>query len=222
MRGSRIIMELFSDLLSFVLRIDQHLFDLAASHGKWIYLIVFLIVFCETGLVVTPFLPGDSLLFAAGILTGADLASYPYMAAALLSAGILGDSVNYAVGRRVGPAIFNKDTRLVKKEHLIRAHAFYELHGGKAIVLARFIPVIRTFAPFAAGIALMRPGAFLFFNITGCALWVFSLLSAGCFLGNTPFVRENFSLIISAVIVISVMPLAVETIRGLRRKGGGK
>jgi membrane-associated protein len=212
-------MDLVAYLISFVLHIDRHLFELAANYGTWIYAILFLIVFCETGLVVTPFLPGDSLLFACGVLAGADLLGYPQIVGVLLTAGILGDAVNYRIGRYVGPAIFKKDTRFIKKAHLIKAHAFYERHGGKAIVLARFIPIIRTFAPFVAGIAVMNPATFLLFNITGCLLWVVSLVSVGYFLGNTPFAKENFSLIVYAIIVVSVMPIVVEMIKGWWKRG---
>jgi membrane-associated protein len=207
-------MELLAHGISFVLHIDRHLFALASTYGTWIYAILFLIVFCETGLVVTPFLPGDSLLFACGVLAGADMLGYPQVVCVLLAAGILGDSVNYSIGRRVGPAVFKKDTRFIKKAYLVKAHAFYERHGGKAIVLARFIPIIRTFAPFVAGIAMMNPAAFLLFNITGCVIWVTTLVSAGYFLGNTAFAREHFSLIVYAIILVSVMPVAAEVIKG--------
>jgi membrane-associated protein len=211
-------MEAVAWLISFVLHIDRHLFELAANYGTWIYAILFLIVFCETGLVVTPFLPGDSLLFACGVLIGAGLMGYWQTVGILLTAGILGDAVNYRIGRYVGPAIFHKETRFIKKAYLVKAHAFYERHGGKAIVLARFIPIIRTFAPFVAGIAVMNPATFLLFNVTGCIIWVTSLVSAGYFLGNTPFAREHFSLIIYAIIVVSVMPIVVEVIKGWRRR----
>ena len=211
-------MELVTWLISFVLHIDRHLFELVANYGTWIYVILFVIVFCETGLVVTPFLPGDSLLFACGVLAGAGLLGYWETVGILLTAGILGDAVNYRIGKHVGPAIFKKETRFIKKVYLLKAHAFYERHGGKAIVLARFIPIIRTFAPFVAGIAMMNPAAFQLFNITGCIVWVMSLVSAGYFLGNTPFAREHFSLIIYAIIVVSVMPIVVEVIKGWWRQ----
>jgi len=207
-------MDIVAYCISFVLHIDRHLFELAANYGTWLYAILFLIIFCETGLVVTPFLPGDSLLFACGVLAGADLLGYPQTVGVLLAAGVLGDAVNYRIGRYVGPAIFKRETRFIKKTHLLKAHAFYERHGGKAIVLARFIPIIRTFAPFVAGIAQMNPATFLLFNVIGCILWVASLVSAGYFLGNTPFARENFSLIVYAIIVVSVMPIVVEMIKG--------
>ncbi len=197
-------------LVDFILNIDKHLFALVENYGLWVYAILFLIVFCETGLVVTPFLPGDSLLFATGVVAGAGLLGYGESMAVLLAAGIIGDAVNYGIGRRVGPAIFKKETRFIKKEHLLKANAFYEKHGGKAIILARFIPIVRTFAPFVAGIALMHPRSFLFYNITGCIIWVGSLVSVGYFLGNTPFARENFGLIVYAIIIISVLPLVYE------------
>ncbi len=206
-------MEMISYFLDFVLHIDVHLFELVEQYGLWIYGILFIIVFCETGLVVTPFLPGDSLLFASGVVAGAGLMGYGEIMLALLAAGILGDAVNYCIGRHVGPAIFARENRFIKKEHLLKAHHFYERHGGKAIVLARFVPIVRTFAPFVAGIALMHPGTFFFFNITGCMLWVGGLVSAGFFLGNLAWVRENFSSIVYLIIFISVLPVAIELIR---------
>ncbi len=209
-------MDIILQLVDFILHIDKHLFELAAQYGMWLYAILFLIVFCETGLVVTPFLPGDSLLFATGVVAGAGLLGYPESMAVLLAAGMIGDAVNYTIGRNVGPAIFKKDTRFIKKAHLLKANAFYERHGGKAIVLARFMPIIRTFAPFVAGVALMNPAKFLFYNITGCILWVGSLVSLGYFLGNTPFARQNFSLIIYAIIIISLLPIAVEVFKSWR------
>lgn len=205
-------------LIDFILNIDKHLFQLVADYGMWVYLILFVIVFCETGIVVTPFLPGDSLLFATGVVAGAGLLGYPQAAAVLLAAGILGDAVNYNIGRYVGPTIFKKDTRFIKKAYLLDAHNFYVKHGGKAIILARFIPIIRTFAPFVAGIALMNPAHFLFYNITGCILWVGSLVSAGYFLGNTQFVKENFSLIVYIIIFISILPIIIEVLRAWLKK----
>lgn len=206
------------NVADFILNIDKHLFALAAQYGLWLYAILFAIVFCETGLVVTPFLPGDSLLFACGVVAGAGLLGYPESMAVLLAAGILGDAVNYSIGRRLGPAIFKKDSRFIKKAHLLKANAFYEKHGGKAIMLARFVPVVRTFAPFVAGVALMNPRLFLFFNISGCALWVGSLVSLGYFLGNTPFARNNFGVIVYAIIAVSMLPMVIEVIRNRRRK----
>lgn len=211
-------MEAVAFLIDFILHIDKHLFELVAQYGLWVYALLFLIVFCETGLVVTPFLPGDSLLFAAGVVAGAGLLGYPQLLIIMLAAGILGDAVNYSIGRYVGPTIFKKDTRFIKKQHLLKAHAFYEKHGGKAIVLARFIPIIRTFAPFVAGIALMNPATFFFYNVTGCIVWVGTLVSAGYFLGNTPFVRDNFAIIVYLIIIISVLPVLFEVVKSWRSK----
>lgn len=215
-------MEAVAFLIDFILHIDKHLFELVAQYGTWVYALLFVIVFCETGLVVTPFLPGDSLLFASGVVAGAGLLGYPELLGVLLAAGILGDAVNFSLGRYAGPAIFRKDTRFIKKEHLLKAHAFYEKHGGKAIVLARFIPIIRTFAPFVAGIALMNPATFLFFNISGCLLWVGSLVSAGYFLGNTPFVRDNFAIIVYVIIIVSILPVLFEIVKSWRAKKQAK
>ena len=204
---------LLSQALSLLLHVDQHLFDLVQAYGSWLYLILFVVVFCETGLVVTPFLPGDSLLFAAGTLAGAGYMSYPGVMATLLAAAVLGDAVNYEIGRKTGPSIFNRDTRWLNRQHLLKAHAFYERHGGKAIILARFIPIVRTFAPFVAGIALMHPLRFLSFNIVGAICWVLGLVSAGYFLGNIPVVKDNFSLVVYGIIVVSVAPVAIELLR---------
>ncbi len=213
-------MEMISYFLDFVLHIDVHLFELVEQYGLWVYAILFVIVFCETGLVVTPFLPGDSLLFASGVVAGAGLMGYGEIMLVRLAARILGDAANYCIGLHVGPAIFARENRFIKKEHLLKAHHFYERHGGKAIVLARFVPVVRTFAPFVAGIALMHPTTFFFFNITGCILWVGGLVSAGFFLGNLAWVRENFSIIVYLIIVVSVLPVAIELVRA--KWGGGK
>ena len=212
-------MEILRYFIDFILHIDVHLFELVAQYGLWIYAILFIIVFCETGLVVTPFLPGDSLLFAAGVVAGAGLMGYVEVMLVLLAAGVLGDAVNYCIGRHVGPAIFSRDSRFIKKEHLLKAHHFYERHGGKAIVLARFVPIVRTFAPFVAGIALMCPRTFFFFNVTGCILWLGCLVSAGFFLGNLDWVRQNFSIIVYAIVMVSVLPVVIEV---LRSRFGGK
>lgn len=201
---------LFEQALSLVIHVDQHLFALVAEYGTLLYLILFLVVFCETGLVVTPFLPGDSLLFAAGTVAGAGHLNYGITLIVLLAAAIIGDAVNYNIGRYMGPTIFSRETRWLNKNHLLKAHAFYEKHGGKAIILARFVPIVRTFAPFVAGIALMHPAKFLFFNITGALLWVLGLVSAGYFLGNIPIVKNNFALVIYGIIIVSVLPVVWE------------
>jgi membrane-associated protein len=207
-------------LLDMALHIDVHLRRLVEDYGLFIYCFLFLVVFCETGLVVTPFLPGDSLLFAGGTLAGAGMLNYVPLASVLLAAAVIGDAVNFRIGRRLGPPVFRKNYRLLKREYLDRAHAFYERHGGKAIVLARFIPIIRTFAPFVAGAAGMRQDRFFFFNVTGAAAWVFSLVSAGLFLGSLPFVRNNFSLIVYGIIALSLLPLLVEAVKRARPRRG--
>lgn len=206
-------MEFLAWFADFVLHIDTHLFELVQNYGPWVYGILFVIIFCETGLVVTPFLPGDSLLFAAGVTAGAGHISYPAVMLIMFAAGVLGDATNYFIGHHVGPAIFSRDHALIKRSHLLKAQAFYERHGGKAIVLARFVPIVRTFAPFVAGIANMKKRVFFFYNISGCVLWVGLLVSAGYFLGNLAWVRENFSLIVYAIIVVSVLPVVVEFLR---------
>lgn len=200
-------------LMDIALHIDVHLRALVAGYGHLIYLFLFIVVFCETGLVVTPFLPGDSLLFAGGTLVGAGMLSYLPLVATLLCAAILGDAVNFRIGKYIGPPVFQKNYRWLKREYLEKAHAFYERHGGKAIILARFIPIIRTFAPFVAGVAGMHQGRFLFFNVIGALIWVFTLVSAGVFLGRIEFVQKNFSLIVYLIILISVMPIVVEGVK---------
>ncbi len=206
-------MDFITFFIDFVLNVDDHLLELVTAYGTWIYLILFIIVFCETGLVVTPFLPGDSLLFAGGVLAGTGVMGYPETMLIFLLAGCMGDAVNYMIGRHIGPAIFQRESRFIRKKHLLEAHAFYVRHGGKAIVLARFVPIVRTFAPFVAGIALMHPHFFFFYNITGCVLWVGGLVSTGYFLGNLEFVQKNFSLIVYGIIIVSVMPVVIGFLR---------
>ncbi len=213
-------MEMLTHLIDLLLHVDKYLFQLVGEYGTLTYAILFCIVFCETGLVVTPFLPGDSLLFAAGTIAGAGHLDYPTLMGVRLAAAVGGYAVNYEIGRHVGPAIFERETRFLNKQHLQRAHDFYERHGGKAIVLARFIPIVRTFAPFVAGVATMCPTRFFMFNISGGILWVTSLVSAGYFLGNTPFVQRNFSVLIYAIIVVSVLPIAVDLVRSRMRRRG--
>ncbi len=203
-------MDIFVHFLDMLLHIDVYLRELVQAYGPWVYCFLFVVVFCETGLVITPFLPGDSLLFAGGTLAGAGMLDYAAICATLLAAAILGDAVNFRIGAYVGPPVFQKDCRWLKKKYLEQAAAFYERHGGKAIILARFIPIIRTFAPFVAGVAGMRQSRFLFFNVTGALIWVFSLVSAGYFLGSQPFVQNNFSLIIYGIVFVSTLPLLIE------------
>lgn len=205
--------------IDVILHLDQHLNQWVAFCGPWIYLVLFLIVFCETGVVVTPFLPGDSLLFALGALAASETSvmSLPILLVSLVIAAILGDAVNYAVGRFIGPKVFQReDSFWLNKKHLLRAQAFYEKHGGKTIILARFMPIVRTFAPFVAGIGKMNYGRFAMYNVTGGMVWVFSFLLAGYFFGNIPAVKTNFHIVILAIIVISVLPIVFEFIKARR------
>jgi len=208
--------EFINKLIEVFLHLDVHLNDVTQRFGGWIYGLLFTIIFCETGLVVTPFLPGDSLLFAVGALaaTEGSVINLPGVAFLLSAAAILGDAANYAIGKRVGPAIFSKeDSRFFKKAHLMRAHEFYEKYGGKTIVIARFVPIIRTFAPFVAGIGKMGYFRFAMYNVTGGVAWVLSFLLGGYLFGNIPWVKNHFSIITIAIIVISVMPLGIELLK---------
>ncbi len=209
--------EFFSTIISFALHIDVHLFELVELYGPAIYVILFLIIFCETGLVVTPFLPGDSLLFAIGTLAGAGKLNIVLAMLCLLSAAVLGDAVNYHIGRFLGPPVFERNYRLLNKKHLRQAHDFYERHGGKAIILARFVPIVRTFAPFVAGVALMNRSRFFSFNVIGALLWVCLLTPLGFFFGNLEIVQKNFTLVIYLIIAISIMPMVVEVLRAKLR-----
>lgn len=205
--------------IDIFLHLDKHLNDLAGQMGAWLDGLLFLIIFCETGLVVTPFLPGDSLLFAVGALAAREGSpiQVPLTAALLCIAAVLGDAVNFSIGKWVGPAIFHKDTgRLLNKQHLLRAQRFYEKHGGKTIFLARFVPIIRTFAPFVAGIGKMNYVRFAIYNVTGGVTWVLSFLLAGYWFGNQPWVKDSFHWVIIAIILISVIPVVVEFIRARR------
>jgi membrane-associated protein len=209
-----------STLIDIVLHLDKHLNDWGARLGDGLYVLLFAIIFAETGLVVTPFLPGDSLLFAIGALSvkpGSPISLLP-MGALLSMAAILGDAVNYSIGRRLGPAVFKRDdSRFLNKRHLVRAQAFYEKHGGKTIVFARFIPIIRTFAPFVAGVGQMSYPRFALYNVTGGLLWVWSLLIAGYQFADLPIVKERFHVVIFAIIGISLLPVGIEYLRARRQ-----
>lgn len=214
-------MELIRAVIDFILHIDVHLADLIATYGIWVYAILFLIIFCETGLVVTPFLPGDSLLFVAGAL--ASLSSNDLnvhiMVMLLIGAAILGDGVNYYIGRFFGKKLFsNPDSKIFKKSYLDKTHAFYEKHGGKTIILARFVPIVRTFAPFVAGMGKMSYARFISYNIIGGIAWVVIFSYLGYFVGNIPFVQNNLKFIMVAIIIISVIPGVVEVIRNKQKE----
>lgn len=207
-------MEWLSAFVDVIVHLDKHLLALADQYGTWIYAILFLIVFCETGLVVTPFLPGDSLLFVAGTIAGAGAMNVHLLAALLLVAAILGDSLNYAIGHYIGPKIFRfDDSWFFKKSHVERTHAFFERHGGKTIIIARFLPIVRTYAPFVAGIGRMDYRKFLLFNVAGAVLWVGLLVYLGYFFGNLPIIQKNLSAVILGIIILSIAPGIIEILR---------
>jgi len=211
--------ELLTQFMDVVLHLDQHLQALVASHGAWIYLILFLIIFCETGLVVTPFLPGDSLLFVAGTVAAAGGMDIHLLVLLLIIAAILGDAVNYGVGHYIGPRMFSHgDSRWLNPKHLQRAHDFYEKYGGKTIIIARFVPIVRTYAPFVAGAASMTYSRFALYNVSGAVLWVVSLGYAGYFFGNLPIIKNNLTLVILGIIFLSILPGIIEILR--HRKTG--
>jgi membrane-associated protein len=208
--------------IDFILHIDDQLFELTKTYGSWVYGVIFLVVFAETGLVVAPILPGDSLLFAAGALCGAELLNPVVMATVLLAAAILGDAVNYSVGRSLGPKVFaahdqsSRLHRLLNREHLEKAHAFFEKHGGKAIVIARFVPIVRTFVPFVAGAGYMTYTTFAFYNVAGAVLWVATCFGLGYAFGNIPVVKQNFSAVALLIVFISVLPVVWEFFKARR------
>jgi membrane-associated protein len=207
-------------LIDLFLHLDQHLTQGVATLGSWFYAVLFLIIFCETGLVVTPFLPGDSLLFACGALAAAEgsTLSLPLLAVLLFIAAIGGDAVNYAIGHVLGPKVFHReDSWWLHKKHLARAQAFYERYGGKAIFLSRFVPIVRTFAPFVAGIGRMSYRRFAAWNVLGGLVWVEAFLFAGYYFGNQPVIKRNFHYVIVAIIVISILPIVVEFVRARRQ-----
>lgn len=207
-------MEFITPLLDILLHLDTHLAVLVRDYGAWVYLILFLIVFCETGLVVTPFLPGDSLLFMTGALTATGVLEVEVVTALLVSASFLGDNTNYWIGRFTGPKVFHSQTsRLLNHHHLEEAHRFYEKHGGKAVLIARFFPIIRTFAPFVAGIGQMVYRRFLAFSIVGGIAWVGSLILAGYLFGNIPVVKQNLTLLILAIVAVSLLPAGIGYLR---------
>jgi membrane-associated protein len=209
-------MDWLKGLIDIFLHLDRHLGEIIRDYGVWTYAILFLIIFCETGLVVTPFLPGDSLLFAAGTFAALGSLDVHWMFVLLAVAAILGDTVNYWIGSYIGPRAFTGNYRFLKKEYLDRTHRFYEKHGGKTIILARFIPIIRTFAPFVAGIGAMNYGRFLVYNVVGGIVWVGLFLYLGYFFGTISFIKENFSIAVLAIIFLSVLPIIYEVFRSWR------
>ena len=209
------------ELLDFILHIDVHLLEFIRVYGNWIYGILFLIIFVETGLVVMPFLPGDSLLFAAGALAASTGAIDPALIILCLStAAILGDSLNYQIGRYIGPRVFEIDNRFIKQEHLLKTHAFFEKHGGKTIIFARFLPFFRTFVPFIAGASKMDYKFFFLFNVVGGILWIASLTLLGFAFGNIPVIKDNFTHLVFGIIILSILPAVFEFIRSKQKKEG--
>jgi membrane-associated protein len=208
--------DLIRKLIDFIIHIDRHLAEIIADYGIWTYAVLFAIVFAETGFVVTPFLPGDSLLFAAGAFcakpeTGLNV---HVMASLLFIAAVLGDTVNYWIGAKLGPAVFKReDSRFLRKKHLERAHAFFEKYGGRAIILARFVPIVRTFVPFVAGVGRMTYSRFFAYNVIGGFIWITLFIYAGFWFGNQEFVQKNFKLVILAIIILSVLPIVFEGVR---------
>lgn len=212
-------MEILTKILDIALHLDRYLSDIIQQYGIWTYAILFLVIFVETGFVVMPFLPGDSLLFAAGTFAALRALDIRLLILLLSVAAIVGDTVNYWIGHHIGPRVFcQEDSRFFKKEYLDRTHAFYEKHGGKTIIIARFVPIIRSFAPFVAGVGRMSYGRFLAFNVVGGIAWVVLLTGLGYFFGNIPFVKDNYSVAIVVIIAISTVPIAVEYVRHRRGK----
>ena len=214
-------MQFIKSILDFILHIDAHLEQLVAQYGVWLIPILFVIIFAETGLVVTPFLPGDSLLFAAGALSAVDKSgalNIFVLWVVLMLAAVLGDSVNYAIGRRLGKGIFKEGNRILKPEYLARTEAFYEKHGNKTIILARFVPIVRTFAPFVAGVGSMDYRRFITYNVVGGVVWVTLFLFVGYFIGNIPFIKENFEYVTILIILVSVLPMVFEYLKERRHR----
>jgi membrane-associated protein len=215
-------MDMIKSVIDVILHLSDHLNALAAQMGPWLYVLLFAIVFCETGLVVTPFLPGDSLLFAVGALcaTEGSVLNIGAVMVLLIIAAVVGDAVNYAIGARVGPRVFHSETsRWLNRKHLLKTQRFYEKYGGKTIIIARFVPIVRTFAPFVAGIGKMGYRRFLNFNVIGGVAWVVGFLVAGYAFGNVPIVKKQFHYVIIGIIIVSIMPAVIEIIRE-RRSGG--
>jgi membrane-associated protein len=212
-------MEFIKSVVDFVLHLDVHLSELIQTYGVWTYFILFVVIFCETGLVVTPFLPGDSLIFAAGTFAARGDLKVVVLFLVLAAAAVIGDTVNYWIGKIIGPKVFQKEnSRIFKKQYLERTHRFYEKYGAETIIIARFVPIVRTFAPFVAGIGRMTYGKFLSYNIVGGVAWVALFTFGGYFFGNIPFVKKNFSLVIIAIILISLLPMVYEFLKHRKKK----
>ena len=209
-------------VIDLFLHLDVHLAEFVANYGVWVYAMLFAIIFIETGLVIWPFLPGDSLLFTAGALAATGVLDIYLVAVLLIAAAIAGDAVNYSIGRYVGPKVFSAHDyrgflhKLLNRDHLDKAHAFFEKHGGMAVVSGRFVPIVRTFVPFVAGAAAMTPATFVTYNIVGAFIWVLVCAGAGYMFGNVPIIKDNFSLVAIGIVIVSVLPIAVEYVRHRR------
>ena len=215
-------MEVIKFFIDFILHMDVYLSDIISNYGAWTYGILFFVIFIETGFVVTPFLPGDSLLFAAGTFAALGALNPLYLFLLLSVAAVIGDTVNYSIGAYIGPRAFSGEIKFLKREHLDKTQAFYEKHGGKTIILARFIPIIRTFAPFVAGIGTMKYSKFILYNVVGGISWVAIFISLGYFFGNIPFVQKNFELVIFAIIFISFIPPVLEVFKARKENKAAK
>lgn len=213
----RCVMELIATFVDIILHLDKHLAVLLADYGTWIYAILFMIIFCETGLVVTPFLPGDSLLFVAGALAATGGMDIQILCATLLVAAVLGDNLNYWIGRSIGPRVFRwEQSRLFNRAAFDKTHAYFEKHGGKTIIIARFLPIVRTFAPFVAGVAKMTYSRYLPLDFLGGCIWIFSLTLGGYLFGNIPFIKNNLSFVILGIIALSLLPIFIGWLRHRR------
>ena len=213
-------MDFIKSVIDFVLHLDVHLSELIQAYGLWTYLILFVVIFCETGLVITPFLPGDSLIFAAGTFAARGDLKVVVLFLILSAAAVIGDSVNYWIGKIIGPKVFQREnSRIFKKRYLDQTHQFYEKYGAETIIIARFVPIVRTFAPFVAGIGRMTYGKFLSYNVIGGVGWVALFTFGGYFFGNIPFVKKNFSLVIIAIILISLVPVLLEFLKHRKKRG---
>ena len=211
-------MDILNFLIDFILHLDQYLSEIIQNYGLWTYVILFLIIFIETGFVIMPFLPGDSLLFAAGTFAALGSLNVWLLWAIVFVAAVLGDTINYWIGNKIGPRAFDHDNRFLKREYLEKTQRFYEKHGGKTIILARFVPIVRTFAPFVAGVGTMNYGRFFAYNVVGAFFWTSVFIFLGYFFGNIPFVKNNFELAIFGIVLISVVPMAIEYARNKARK----
>jgi membrane-associated protein len=212
-------MHFVKNLIDFILHVDVHLNGIIADYGDWTYAVLFLIIFVETGLVIMPFLPGDSLLFAAGAFAARGSLDPFVLVLLLWVAAVVGDNMNYWIGRYLGPRVFSSESKLLNKKYLARAHEFYERHGGKAVIMARFVPIVRTFSPFVTGVSAMRYARFLAYDVAGGLLWVSLFIFGGYYFGNIPAVKRNFELVILGIIFVSVLPMVVEYVRAKRRVG---